>query len=392
MKIGYHNDTYPHKRNIIDILPNANYVKLYNPKKRNIFNLGNKVLRRRLFNTTDSSFSFRDFDLNRFDLMHFFNAISFGTTPWVTTFESIVPRFKCTLSCHHGCKCGYSSLMRKDKILKALEAISSDSCKKLIAMSQCNLRMQIDFLRHFPGYHSGIERKLTHLYPPQKLLVDDYKSKKLSFDGKIRFMFVGAAFFRKGGIELLESFREARRKSGYDLKLIIVSSLTIDNYATKEKKRDVEKARKLIHENRDFVEYHGRLDNQRVLELMKTAHVGVLPTYADTFGYSVLEFQAAGCPVISTNVRALPEINNNKMGWIIEVPKNRLGEAIYTSTEDRAKISNAIKKGLTDAIADIMKNRQSIYRKANASINHIKAAHSPEVYAKKLAELYRCSL
>ncbi|MFW2788163.1 glycosyltransferase, partial [Acinetobacter baumannii] len=60
-------------------------------------------------------------------------------------------------------------------------------------------------------------------------------------------------------------------------------------------------------------------------------HIGLLPTWADTFGYSVLEFQACGCPVISTDVRALSEINNNDIGWLINVDKNKYGEIVVDS-------------------------------------------------------------
>ncbi len=63
------------------------------------------------------------------------------------------------------------------------------------------------------------------------------------------------------------------------------------------------------------------MPNQQVLELLKTCDVGLLPTYADTYGFSALEAQSAACPVISTDVRALPEINNTEVGWLINVPK-----------------------------------------------------------------------
>jgi len=324
--------------------------------------------------------------------MHFFNIVSFSKRPWITTFETVVPRFACVLSCHQGRDCGYSSLIGEPNIRKALEAMSGDACKKLIAMSMCNIGLQKDLLQNFPEYRSEIELKLTCLHPPQPIFVDDYDSKRLSPDGQIRFMFVGAAFFRKGGAEILEVLQEARRTRYHDLKLIIVSSLAIDDYATKETKDDVARAKRFIAENSDWIEYHARLENEQVIALMKSAHVGLLPTYADTYGYSLLEFQAAGCPVISTDVRALPEINNNAAGWVIEVPKNRFGEAIYTTPEDRAEISHAIKTGLARAIAEILENRDLIQRKASAAIQRIRNNHSPTEFARRLGEVYRQAL
>ena len=394
MNVGYKDEHYASKRNILNIVPDAHYVKVddFSRMIRWASRLASKVLRRRIIDTDDLAFSFTDFDTSRVDLLHFFNAVSYGTTPWITTFETILPRFKCARSCHLGRTGDFSPLVHETKILKALEALSSDSCKQLIAMSECNLRMQRDFVRLFPAYRSEIERKLICLHPPQRTIVDEYEAKKIPSDGKIRFMFVGRAFFTKGGIELLDSLGEARREGSHDLKLIIISSLITDDYATKRTQDDVARVKKRIQENGDWVEYRERLDNSQVLELMKTAHVGLLPTYADTYGYSVLEFQAAGCPVISTNVRALPEINNNERGWVIDVPKNRLGEAIYTTEEDRAKVSSAIKSGLASALVEIMHDRQIVCRKGDASIRYIRESHSPEDFARRLGAIYRRAL
>lgn len=394
MKVGYDNDQYYNKRNIINVIPGVRYVRLndLNKIKRRLFLRVNKRLRRPIFDITDLGSQFADFGLNRVDLMHFFNVVSFGRTPWATTFETIAPRFQKVLSCHQGRDCDYSPAARDPRIKKALKAMSGNSCKTLIAMSECNLGLQRDFLQHFPEYRSEIEHKLTALHPPQPLFIENHESKRFPLDEPIRFMFVGAAFFRKGGGEILEAFQEARRTSYHDLKLIIVSSLAIDDYATKETKDDVARAKRFIAENSEWIEYHARLGNEQVIALMKSAHVGLLPTYADTYGYSVLEFQAAGCPVISTDVRALPEINNNAAGWVIEVPKNRFGEAIYTTPEDRAEISHAIKTGLARAIAEILENRNLIQRKANAAIQRIRNDHSPTEFARRLGEVYRQAL
>ncbi len=50
---------------------------------------------------------------------------------------------------------------------------------------------------------------------------------------------------------------------------------------------------------------------------MRTADIGMLPSYADTYGFSVLEAQA-GNAVITTDIRALPEVNNPAVGWLIK--------------------------------------------------------------------------
>ncbi len=129
-----------------------------------------------------------------------------------------------------------------------------------------------------------------------------------------------------------------------------------------------------------------------MLELLKNADVGLLPTWADTYGLSVLEAQASGCPVITTNVRALPEINNNHVGWLIKVPKDELGEAIYATDEDRQKLSQSIQSGLESDIRSIVADPSVIALKGQAALDQIRAEHDPQAYAESLRQIYRAAL
>ncbi|MCK9247202.1 MAG: glycosyltransferase, partial [Anaerolineaceae bacterium] len=134
------------------------------------------------------------------------------------------------------------------------------------------------------------------------------------------------------------------------------------------------------------------LPHDKVLELMKNCDVGLLPTYADSYGFSVLEEQACGLPVISTDVRALPEINNTSVGWIIRVPKNELGEALYSTPEERERLSQQIQSGMEAIISSIVADPSVIYTKAAAAIERVRDNHDPQVYAQKLREIYQEAL
>ena len=390
MKVGFSTGDYATARNIVGLVPGVDYVKAYdlNRFRTRLGRAATILLRRPPSKDYDLRFSFDDHNLNRVDILHLFNAISFGKTPWITTFETIIPRFQDTLTRHHGRECGYSSLVDDKKVVRALEALSGDPCKTIIALSECNLMMQKDLLHHFPEFRSTIERKLTCVHPPQKIVVNSYADKHLSLGKPIHFMFVGNAFFCKGGMQILEACLELRKKNQYDLQLTIVSSMDLDDYATQKTQKDVQVASDIIRKNSDWITHYAHLPNQKVLDLMKTAHVGLLPTFADTYGYSVLEFQACGCPVVSTDVRALPEINNNEMGWMIKVPKNRLGEGIYTTKEDRAEVGLVIKEELKRLIAEIVEDRGVISRKSDAAIQHVRDRHSPTEFSNRLGEIY----
>lgn len=53
----------------------------------------------------------------------------------------------------------------------------------------------------------------------------------------------------------------------------------------------------------------------------------------DTYAYSVLESQACGTPLITTAQRALNETNSEDVGWLIEVPVNKLNNPLHYNSE-----------------------------------------------------------
>jgi glycosyltransferase involved in cell wall biosynthesis len=385
--VAYRFDYYPYTRSIVGIVPGIEYQKVKDLFSR--LNAGARTLNRfaklEIISTFDLNNQFYDFNLNKVDLLHLFNGINYGRLPWVSTFETIIPRFRSVLIGSHGSSPGFGN---EWKLRRAFETLASDTCKQIIAISNCTANMQRELLTAYSNYREKIERKLVVMHTPQDVLVSQYEDKRLDLDGPIKFMFVGTAFFRKGGREIIETIQKLRDQYHYEIELTVVSALHIDQYAVKVSPENVLRTRAYFHENRDWINYYPQLPNPEVLGLMKKHHIGLLPTYADTYGYCVLEFQAAGCPVISTNIRALSEINDNEKGWIIEVPKNRLGEAIYTTESDRSVISEAIRKGLERVTHEIFTDRSIVPKKSEKAILSIKSNHSREDFSNRMKKIY----
>jgi len=172
---------------------------------------------------------------------------------------------------------------------------------------------------------------------------------------------------------------------------VVVSSLRLEPYAAQETEEDLTWARQIIASKPKWLEYYEELPNSEVLNLLKNADVGLLPTWADTYGLSVLEAQACGCPVITTDVRALPEINNNRVGWLIRVPKDELGEAFYATGEDRQRLSQEIQNGLESIIRSIVAEPVMIALKGQAALERIRTEHNPETYAERLRQIYQAA-
>jgi glycosyltransferase involved in cell wall biosynthesis len=392
MKIGilaYRIKYYSYLRNILNKIPDAEYIPvndLYSFLRKGALFV-NRTLGKPLLPVFNLNNQFEDLDLNRVDLLHFFNGVSYGRTPWVSSFETILPRFSHLVTRHHGQEIAHVS---PDALTRrGLEALAGRSCLAILPLSQSAALMQTDLLKDLPAeYAQPILDKMRVLHPPQEILGPEVKAREYSPDNPIRFILVGAAFFRKGGREVLEVFERLVRQEKLPVRLIIVSSLRIEPYAAKETEADVAWAKAKIAENADWIEYYSALPNADTLALMRTADVGMLPSYADTYGFSVLEAQASGLPVITTDIRALPEVNNPTVGWLIKVPKNALGEALYATVEEREVLSQSIRAGLEQSVRHIAADPGQIVVKGAAALDRIRKEHDPAAYADALRQIY----
>lgn len=303
---------------------------------------------------------------------HFFNTISINSTPWMVTFETTLPRLGNVPSVFYDI---------------AIKQLISVNCKKIIALSQCTYDMQIAYVKeNYPQFEENITKKMIILHPPQKLLIEDYAEKKLPND-RLVFSLVGSDFFRKGGREILNVF-DKLLPNYPQLELNIVSSMLYGDYASQTTQEDFDKAIRIITKYPKNIKHYNSLPNKQVLELFKCTHIGLLPTWGDSYGYSVLEAQAAGCPTITTNLRALPEINNDKVGWIIKVPKLKTGDGKINTPEERKKFMQIIEKKLEEIIESVLHDSKVIKIKGEESLKRINNEHSIDNHKKMLKQIY----
>jgi glycosyltransferase involved in cell wall biosynthesis len=384
LKIGIMSQSYSCQRNINWITEN-DYVKINFLNLNGYFRFLSKYIKK-IFKIDFNKFILTEgykglfFDRYFYDIAHLFNEFSLSKKPWVSTFETKIPFLKN--------KMDIIDKRNRYMIAKVLKACASDSCKAIIAMSKCAMRLELGLLSHFPEYENHIRKKLVHIYPPQKLFIQSFEEKLIDLHGKLKFIFVGREFYRKGGYDILRCFE--RLADRYDFELIIVSGLNNINRQIYSEENELA-ARKIIEKyNGSWLTYYSELENDAVIRLMKGCHVGLLPTYSDTFGYSVLELQACGCPTITTDVRALPEINNEDVGWIINTgDKNNHGEIC-----DPGEIlkNHIIENALEKIVTGIFQSPLIIKTKAEKAIERIRNHHSPIAYKKKIERIYRSGI
>lgn len=118
-------------------------------------------------------------------------------------------------------------------------------------------------------------------------------------DGPVKILFIGGDLRRKGGALLLQSFRELRH---LDIELHLVT-------------RD-----RLIEEPRLFVYNDMQPNSARLKQLAHECDIFCLPTYGDCLPMVLSEAGAAGLPLISTHVAAIPEIvHDGDNGFVVPV-------------------------------------------------------------------------
>ncbi|MEO5571735.1 MAG: glycosyltransferase family 4 protein [Bacteroidia bacterium] len=361
---------YPQRRNFVSLpfkkYRFKKYYDLYSVMERVYYRLSHR-----------SSYyflnTFNDFGLQSAPFFHFFNTISFGKKPWLTTFETDLPR--------------WGDFVSVKKAERAIRALAGSDCKAIIAISEstaAHQRARMD--KYYSSYKDALYSKMQILHPPQALCVKEYGLKKLDSD-YITFTLVGNELFTKGGREVLRVFDRLLEKK-MSVKLHIVSGFEYGDYATKSTVDDVTEAVRITAKYPENIFRHSQLPNVKVLELLNLSHIGILTSWADTYGYSVLEAQASGCPVITTNVRALPEINDADAGWVIPVPVNSLGDALCITPEERKKFSDLLTEQLYIVIKDIIDNPAQIETKGKKSIERIVKFHNPEDCAERLEKIY----
>ncbi|MGB3298917.1 MAG: glycosyltransferase family 4 protein [Phormidesmis sp.] len=314
----------------------------------------------------------------RAKILHCFNAIVLSRHPWVVTFESTLPRYP---------------NLPKWLLRLAWSRLASDKCRAIIAFSECSKHIFLTDLdknnaRISRGSVQAIRSKLQTLHPPQHQLVNEHqKFNIVDFDGTLNLALVGHDFFRKGGLELLVAVDELLQEHA-DIQLTIVSKMNAGDYASRAGDSKINLANDIIAKYPHKILVEESLTPEAVLELLKQSHILCLPTWGETFGYSVLEGQAAGCAAITTNLRALPEINNSECGWVIDVPKLASGDGDIDTLQKREIFREKVTRGVKAALLEALNDRQMLRNKSQMSLARIRAHHDPQSHKATLVKIY----
>ncbi|MGE1564133.1 glycosyltransferase [Pantoea septica] len=379
MKIIVSGRGYPEKRNII---VNEQYTYL-DFRYKNIWLYINKI--RQKLARANKVFIFWPF---RFlmpadtQVIHLFNEVAQTRQRWIATFETELPRVLPVP--------GVPKLA-SPALKKALRLVAAPQCVAIVAMSEAARQIQLKLLEAFPDEAAAIIPKMHKLHPPQPVLYDGPRDTP---DKKLIFTFVGNEFYRKGGAEVVLAFSELAEEG-------VINADTVEVNIT----GDLNNRYNIAHgKYQDEAAFYSKIEqsltrynifthatsrpNSELIALFKRAHVGLLPSWQDTYGFSVLEMQACGCPVITTNVRALPEINPDAAGWTLACPLNAMFELTVASVEDKIALRRLMVAQLKAQVLAILADRASVLSRSQNALRRIETHHNPARFKESLDAIY----
>lgn len=201
-------------------------------------------------------------------------------------------------------------------------------------------------ISHFMPVSHYLGRSLTkHLgIPPDRIQVvyngiDDRFFSEIDEDGLQEFdkpfiLHVSAYSPKKNVGTLLEAFRRLQGEIDHDLFIVgggHQNGPTSDmiNHLGLE----------------DSVRMTGRIPDGELIWLYRHADLVVCPSLHETFGLPIIEAMASGCPVVASNLTAIPEVGGDAAHYVDPLTPENLANSIQDVLEDSWLQGSMVTKG-----------------------------------------------
>lgn len=270
---------------------------------------------------------------------------------------------------HYRLQRGTSFLGRK----KIYKGINDEKLKAIVCMSRACERTFEKLCCNVP--ESKILTQIYPLVPDNPYVEESVIKNRCAKSSNLRLLYVcqGIRFFSKGGLEIIEAFKQLQKNGCKNLSLTMVTSFSDISPAFLKKLSRVDGIKLL-----DF-----NLSNDEMQKLYANHSIYLMPTSDDSYNLTVLEAIKAGLPVIGCSLYAIPEmVENNYNGYLTApayyffdkdcMPNPRIWNN-RKATIYSGKCDERIKKFLCDKIAYLNSNRVELY---DLSINSLKKAYS----------------
>jgi len=116
-------------------------------------------------------------------------------------------------------------------------------------------------------------------------------------------------------------------------------------YITGGKKWGNNKIEDLMEKLSYRVKRLGEVSEEQLRDLYSEAEVFIYPSLYEGFGLPILEAQACGCPVISSNSTSLPEVGGKSVYYIDPYNEEEISLAILKILRNKKLKERLVKKG-----------------------------------------------
>ena len=246
------------------------------------------------------------------DLTHAWNRVPLNSGKFIMSFESHLPRM-------------FSGGAPGEKAFSEWmgERICSNDCRRITALSHYAKRQFLKQHRNDPNLPDMV-KKLIVRYPNFEVSDRPDLAPRLPSD-PLKVAFVGGHFARKGGLSVLR-LAELCAAQNLPVEFTLVSGLCMGRavWTDPSNSEFYEPYEKLY--SLPNVSMVPSLPNAEIRELFARSDLSLLPTFADTFGYSAVESMAEYCPAIVSDSGVFPEfITHGENGYLLPIETNELG-------------------------------------------------------------------
>lgn len=186
---------------------------------------------------------------------------------------------------------------------RLMDAICEPACRSLLPWTETARRGFLAILD--PAARDEVAARTFAVHPAIRPTATVPRTRG---SGPLRVVFVGVRFFDKGGAEAVLAVKRLRRT--HDVELDLVSFVP-------------ERWRRTIDDD-PSIRVHAWLSLPEVHRLYDRSHVLLFPTHHDTFGWVVVEAQAAALPVVAPDHHALPELVEHEVSGLLIPHENSL--------------------------------------------------------------------
>jgi len=237
-----------------------------------------------------------------------------------------------------------SMLPLKTQIYWKLIRLNIKKADKIIAVSNTTKEDIIDKLNIENSKISVIYHGVSEQFRPIPDIEKEKKKYHLKYgltfsDNSIVIMAVSSIKPTKNYVNLIEAFRRVYEELDVPIHLLIVGKVA--------DKKLILNLNKIISNNNlsSNVHFLGYVPDEELTVLYNLVDFFVFPSFYEGFGLPILEAQACGCPVITSNISSMPEVAGDGAILVDPYSVEEIANAIHNLVFDLNLRKNLIQKG-----------------------------------------------